>query len=103
MSRKQTSTILLAAVILAGATTGAARSQVPTRASLSSSGAEGNSYCLGSDISGAGRLIVFSSGSSNLVPGDLNDRFDVFVHDRVAGTTSRVSGRARARRRTTRA
>jgi hypothetical protein len=38
-------------------------------------------------ISGDGRLVVFSSEASNLVPGDTNGFFDVFVRDRQAGTT----------------
>ncbi|HEV8112566.1 MAG TPA: calcium-binding protein [Planctomycetota bacterium] len=38
-----------------------------------------------------GSLIVFSSDANNLVPGDTNGQTDVFVRDRVAGTTQRVS------------
>jgi Tol biopolymer transport system component len=34
---------------------------------------------------------VFSSDANNLVPGDTNGQTDVFVRDRVAGTTQRVS------------
>lgn len=42
-------------------------------------------------ISGDGRYIAFTSWSNNLVPGDTNDGPDVFVHNREAGTTARVS------------
>jgi len=38
-----------------------------------------------------GSLIVFSSDANNLVPGDTYGQTDVFVRDRVAGTTQRVS------------
>lgn len=42
-------------------------------------------------LSGDGRLVAFESDASNLVPGDTNNAYDVFVRDVVAGTTSRVS------------
>jgi Tol biopolymer transport system component len=42
-------------------------------------------------ISGDGRLLVFSSDASNLVPNDTNDITDVFVHDLVEKTTALVS------------
>lgn len=42
-------------------------------------------------ISGDGRYVAFVSAASNLVDGDTNDEDDVFVHDRVTGTTERVS------------
>ncbi|MFJ5695519.1 TolB family protein [Arthrobacter sp. NPDC093125] len=41
-------------------------------------------------ISADGRHVAFFSRAVNLVPGDTNDG-DVFVHDRVAGSTERVS------------
>jgi len=34
-------------------------------------------------ISAIGRFIAFGSNASNLVPGDTNGTFDVFVHDRL--------------------
>jgi len=42
-------------------------------------------------ISGDGRYVVFVSDASDLVPGDNNGQLDVFVRDRVAATTRRVS------------
>jgi Tol biopolymer transport system component len=42
-------------------------------------------------ISSDGRFVAFQSSASNLVPHDTNGRSDVFVHDRVGGTTVRVS------------
>lgn len=42
-------------------------------------------------ISGDGRYVAFLSEAGNLVPGDTNDMDDVFVRDRKAGRTERVS------------
>jgi Tol biopolymer transport system component len=42
-------------------------------------------------ISTDGRFVAFQSSATNLVPHDTNGRSDVFVHDRVNGTTTRVS------------
>jgi Tol biopolymer transport system component len=42
-------------------------------------------------ISSDGRYVAFSSVSDSLVPGDTNDSADVFVRDRTAGTTERIS------------
>jgi Tol biopolymer transport system component len=42
-------------------------------------------------ISADGRFVAFSSGATNLVPGDGNRRDDIFVRDRRLGATARVS------------
>ncbi len=42
-------------------------------------------------ISGDGRFVAFRSGSSTLVPGDTNGKSDIFVHDRQAAQTTRIS------------
>ncbi len=42
-------------------------------------------------ISGDGRFVAFRSDSTNLVSGDTNNAFDVFVHDRLASTTGRTT------------
>jgi len=42
-------------------------------------------------ISADGRFVAFTSDATNLVPGDTNRMLDVFVRDRLAGTTERVS------------
>lgn len=54
-----------------------------------SAGANGDSAA--GPISADGRFVAFHSLASNLVPGDTNPFRDVFVHDRDAGTTTRVS------------
>ena len=45
-------------------------------------------------ISADGRFVAFESDSSTLVSGDINVMRDVFVRDRTAGTTVRVSERS---------
>ncbi len=59
--------------------------------SVSSQEAEGDGFSTLSAISADGRFVAFDSFSSNLVPGDTNNERDVFVHDRVTGTTERAS------------
>jgi len=61
------------------------------RASVATSGTEANNYSVMSAISADGRYVAFESLASNLVPADTNQSFDVFVRDRGAGTTERVS------------
>jgi Tol biopolymer transport system component len=61
------------------------------RVSVSTEGFQGNGDSLNGHLSGTGRYVVFSSDAANLVPGDTNGARDVFVRDRYAFTTSRVS------------
>jgi hypothetical protein len=42
-------------------------------------------------ISADGRFVAFESASPDLVPGDTNNKTDIFVHDRLTGQTTRVS------------
>jgi hypothetical protein len=42
-------------------------------------------------ISSDGRWVAFGSQATNLVPGDTNNSYDVYVHDRFNGVTDRVS------------
>ena len=53
--------------------------------------ANGDSVCFGTAISRDGHYIAFHSAATNLVPDDTNGKTDVFLHDRVTGTTERVS------------
>jgi Tol biopolymer transport system component len=52
--------------------------------------ADGSSYGFVA-LSSDGRYVAFQSDATNLVAGDKNGVTDVFVRDRVAGTTERVS------------
>src|SRR5688572_30357919 len=76
------------AAALAG---GFARAQTTERASVGTSGAQGNAYSFAASISADGRFVAFNSAASNLVAGDTNAFADVFVRDRRSGTTQRVS------------
>ncbi|HVS10121.1 MAG TPA: hypothetical protein VMS76_09630, partial [Planctomycetota bacterium] len=58
-----------------------------TRVSLDSSGVEGNGDSFIPAITPDGRFIVFLSLADNLVAGDANGKSDVFVHDRLSGST----------------
>ncbi len=51
----------------------------------------GNEDSVNPRVSAGGRFVVFTSAASNLVAGDTNGDFDVFVRDLRAGTTERVS------------
>lgn len=62
-----------------------------TRVSVDSSGLQSNRGSWNPSISDDGRWIAFESLASNLVPGDTNNAMDVFLHDRLNGTTSRIS------------
>ncbi|MCP4303682.1 MAG: hypothetical protein GY788_02135 [bacterium] len=62
-----------------------------SRVSVASDGSEGDAHSYGPSVSGDGSIIVFESGATNLVAGDTNNRTDIFAHDLVTGTTTRVS------------
>jgi Tol biopolymer transport system component len=61
------------------------------RASVSSKEAEAMGGSQAAGISADGRIVAFTSSAPNLVAGDTNQGSDVYVRDRVAGTTVRVS------------
>jgi Tol biopolymer transport system component len=66
------------------------------RISVTSTGKQGvgKRYSNGSNaprISSDGRYVAFHSDMTNLVRGDTNGVFDIFVHDRATGKTQRVS------------
>src|SRR5258705_2849575 len=60
-------------------------------ASVSSAGVLSNGTSTWLSISANGRYVVFSSNATNLVAGDTNGRYDVFVRDLVTGTTTMAS------------
>ncbi len=61
------------------------------RVSIATGGAQGNDGSVDPSISADGRFVTFYSYASNLVAGDSNGIIDIFVHDRQAGTTQRIS------------
>ena len=69
---------------------GVAGAQVTQRVSLDSNGVASGMQCMHSSISADGRFVAFTSFGV-LVPEDTNSNFDVYVRDRLSGTTERVS------------
>ncbi len=63
------------------------RVSVATGATQAAAGAYGGA------VSADGRYVAFTSDSTNLIASDTNDATDVFLRDRTAGTTIRVSVR----------
>lgn len=68
-----------------------AQQAITTVAARGFHGAQANSYLCCGSISPDGRWIVFSTPADNLVRGDHNNSEDVFLIDRWAGTTERIS------------
>src|SRR4028118_169996 len=62
-----------------------------TPVSVDSAGNLGNDFSDSPSISADGRFVAFSSGASNLVPGDNNSQADIFVRDTLTNTTTLVS------------
>ena len=84
--------IILATFALLLATSASAGPAAATmRVSVSSSGkqADRESYAVG--LSSNGRFVLINSHATDLVRGDTNERWDVFVHDRSSGKTERIS------------
>ncbi len=61
------------------------------RVSVDSAGAQSDNGSAFAAVSDDGRFVTFQSVATNLVPSDTNNQIDVFVHDRTAGETTRVS------------
>jgi Tol biopolymer transport system component len=84
------------ALALASVPASAGVAVTTTRVSVNSAGESGNpcSGCSSNgpvSISATGRFVAFSDNAPDLVEGDRNFRYDVFVRDRVRGETTRVS------------
>jgi Tol biopolymer transport system component len=60
------------------------------RISTSSAGVDSDALSGGSALSADGRYVIFDSIASNLVAGDTNSVYDLFIRDRQTGTTSRL-------------
>jgi len=67
------------------------RRRTTSRASISSTGAEGDAPSGKPSISADGRIVAFPSAATNLVPADRNGLQDVFVRDRARRMTTRLS------------
>lgn len=65
--------------------------QITTLVSRASSGALANSDSLTAAISADGRWVAFESQATNLDPADVNAWIDIYLHDRLTGSTVLVS------------
>ncbi len=81
--------VLCWAISLAPA--GHAAAGVIGRISVAADGGQANAGSTATAMSADGLRIVFVSQADNLVAGDTNNAADVFLRDRVTGTTTRVS------------
>lgn len=64
---------------------------VKERVSISDTEQQANGDSYGCTISADGRYVTFVSSATNLVPGDTDATWDVYVRDRQSGTTELVS------------
>jgi Tol biopolymer transport system component len=81
--------VALASIVLISEPTAA--QGATTRVSVDSAGNQSNGASDAAAISGDGRYVAFPSFASNLVPGDSNGTYDLFVHDRQTSETTRIS------------
>jgi Tol biopolymer transport system component len=79
---------LLICALLSGLAGGAGAVE---RISVASGGGEANFQSRYPAISADGRYVTFLSDATNLVAGDSNAAADVFLRDRLLGTTTRIS------------
>ena len=66
-------------------------SGITLRASVSSSGLQGDGTSYTATISGNGQHVVFESIARNLISGDTNNNNDIYTHNLVNGQTVRAS------------
>ena len=68
--------------------------EIEALVSVATNGALGNGHSQDPNVSANGRFVVFESLASNLVDGDTNGTWDVFLRDRWSSQTYRVSVRS---------
>ncbi len=61
------------------------------RVSVDSTGVQGDADSGRPSVSADGRYVAFTSEATNLVTGDTNGLEDIFLRDRAAGTTTRIT------------
>jgi Tol biopolymer transport system component len=84
--------LTIAILALAVSSSAAGSSHASTeRVSVSSAGAQGDRDSFAVGLSSNARFVLINSLATNLVPGDTNNRWDVFVYDRSTGAMQRVS------------
>lgn len=65
--------------------------KITTRISVASDGTQADGISYDPSLSADGRYIVFESIATNLISNDTNGASDIYLHDRVNRTTTRVS------------
>ena len=70
------------------------QAQRTRRVSVDSLGNQGDSISDRCSMSADGRILVFGSASSNLVPGGSDGSYSLFIHDRMTRETSRLDAEA---------
>lgn len=65
---------------------------ITTRVSVASDGTEAEEESLNPSISADGRYVVFESWGESLAGGDIYPNGDIYIHDRVTGETSLITG-----------
>jgi hypothetical protein len=68
----------------------------PERIAVDSAGVPATSFSETASLSDDGRFVAFVGFDSNLAPGEGNNKEDIFVRDRLLGTTERVAPGANA-------
>ncbi|MGH7264859.1 MAG: TolB family protein [Candidatus Rokuibacteriota bacterium] len=87
---KRASVLAVAGLIAWGGGAPAAAAQALTRVSVASDGRQANGASGSGALSADGRLVLFSSSASNLVPGGASAS-GLYVHDRATGATVPVT------------
>ncbi len=85
--------VLVFAALAAAFSSAITQADAVERISVATGGAQANSQSRFAAISGNGRYVVFTSEATNLVAGDTNAAADIFLRDRVLGTTTRISNK----------
>lgn len=90
MNRMIKAIVLLGAAVI-GAATPAWASGRTERVSVGRGGVQAATASFGDSISADRRFVLFDSDAGNLVAGDENGLSDVFIRDRLAGTTTMIT------------
>jgi Tol biopolymer transport system component len=91
MNARGIARITVAIAVAIAVADGSVHGQQTARASVDAAGNESDGASDRQSISADGRWVVFQSIASNLVAGDANGFYDVFVRDLTTGTVERIS------------